>query len=68
MEERISDIDDKIEETNTSAKENVTSKEKRKKIQSQNIQEIWHTMKKNLWIIVIKEGEETQVKDIENIF
>lgn len=36
---------------------------------TQNMQEIWDTMKRlNLRIIRIKEGEETQLKGQENIF
>lgn len=36
---------------------------------TQNMQEIWDTMKRlNLRIIGIKEGEETQLKGQENIF
>jgi len=42
MEERIEGIEDKVEEMNSSAKENVKSKE----IEAQNIQEIWDTVKK----------------------
>ena len=42
MEERIEGIEDKVEEMNSSAKENVKSKN----IKAQNIQEIWDTVKK----------------------
>lgn len=41
MEDRISGIEDKVEEMDSSAKENVKSKE----IEAQNIQEIWDTEK-----------------------
>ena len=42
MEERISDIKDKIEKIDSSVKENVKSK----KFGTWNIQEIWDTVKK----------------------
>lgn len=42
MEDRISGINDTIEEINTSVKENVKSK----KVLLQNIQEIWNTMER----------------------
>ena len=46
-------------------KENVKSK----KFLTQNIQEIWDTMKKpNLRIIGIEEGEDSQFKGPENMF
>lgn len=62
MEERISGIEAKIEEMGISVKES-------EKIQAQNIQEFWDTMNiPNLLIIEIEEGEETQVRDTENIF
>ena len=41
MEERISDIEDTIEEIDSSVKENVKSKT----LLTQNIQEIWDAMK-----------------------
>ncbi|ERE73234.1 heterogeneous nuclear ribonucleoprotein C-like 1-like isoform 1 [Cricetulus griseus] len=60
MEDRISDTEDKLEEINSSSKENLKSN----KSITQNIQEIWNTMKRpNLRIIGIEEGEETQLKD-----
>jgi hypothetical protein len=43
MEERISGIENTTEEIDTSIKENVKSKKKKKV--TQNIQEIWNTMK-----------------------
>ena len=47
------------------AKENIKSN----KFLTQNIQEIWDTMKRtNLRIIGIEEGEEIQLKGTENIF
>jgi hypothetical protein len=65
MEERISGIKDTIEEINTSIKKNV----KYKKFLTQNIQEIWDTMKRsNLRIIEIEEGKDSQFKWPENIF
>ena len=57
MEERISGIEDTIEETDPSVKEHV----KFSKFLTQNIQEIWDTIKRpNLKIIGI--GEEFQLK------
>ena len=42
---------------------------KKKKLQTQNLQEIQETMKRpNLKIIGIEEGEESQLKGPENIF
>ena len=50
----ISDVEDIIEETDISVKENVQCK----KILTQNIQEIWDTMKRqNLGIIETKDSE-----------
>ncbi|KAL6067280.1 hypothetical protein STEG23_006118 [Scotinomys teguina] len=65
IEERISGIKDMIEEIDLSVKENT----KAKKVITQNVQEIWDTMKRpNLRIIRIEEGEEYQFKGTENIF
>ena len=65
MAERISESEDTIEKINALIKENSKSN----KFSSQNIQEIWDTIKKpNLRIIGIKEGEELQIKGPENIF
>ena len=65
MEERISSIEDTIEETDSLVKEN----NKSNKFLTQNIQEIWDTMKRlNLGIIGVEEGEELQLKGTENIF
>ena len=65
IEERISDSEDTIEKTNALIKEN----SKANKFSSQNIQEIWDTIKRpNLRIIGIEEGEESQLKGPENIF
>ena len=65
MEDRISDAEDKLEEINSSSKENLKSN----KSITQNIQEIWDTVKRpNLRITGIEEGEETQLKGAENIF
>ncbi|KAK7795145.1 hypothetical protein U0070_003059, partial [Myodes glareolus] len=65
MEERISESEDTIEKINALIKENSKSN----KFSSQNIQEIWDTIKKpNLRIIGIEEGEELQIKGPENIF
>ena len=53
MEERLSGIEDAKKETDISVKENVKSK----KFLTQNIQEIWDTMKRpNLRIIGVEEG------------
>ena len=65
MEERISESEETIEKINALIKENSKSN----KFSSQNIQEIWDTIKKsNLRIIGIEEGEELQIKGPENIF
>ncbi|CAH7484839.1 AABR07011733.1 [Phodopus roborovskii] len=65
MEERISGAEDKLEEIDSSTKEN----HKSNKSLTQNIQEMWDTMKRpNLRIIGIEEGEEAQLKGAENIF
>ena len=63
MEDSISSIEDTVEETDTSVKENV----KVKKFLTQNSQEIWDIMKRpNLR--GIEGGEESQFQDPENIF
>ena len=65
MEERISGAEDKLEEIDSSTKENLKSN----KSLTQNIQEMWDTVKRqNLRIIGIEEGEEAQLKGAENIF
>ena len=65
MKDRISGAEDMIEDTDTLVKENVNSNN----FFTQNMQEIWDTMKRpNLRIIRIEEGEETQLKGQENIF
>ena len=57
MEERISGFEDEVEETSTSVKESVKSE----KLNTQNIHEIWATMKRlNLHIKGIEEREETE--------
>ena len=66
LEARVSVIEDRIEEMNTSVKENVKYKNTH---DIQYIQEIWDTMKRpNLRIIGIEEREETQFKGPEKIF
>jgi hypothetical protein len=56
MEERISGIEDTTEDIDTTVKENT----KFRKFLTQNIQEIWDTMKRtNLRIIGLKEGQKT---------
>ena len=62
MEERISHVEDTIE-VDTSVKDNVKSK----MFQTQNIQEIWNTVKRSKLKIVGIE-KDSQVKDLENIF
>ena len=65
IEERISDSEDIIEKINALIKENGKSN----KFSSQNIQEIWDTIKKpNLRIIGVEEGDKLQIKGPENIF
>ena len=64
IEERISSAEDTIEKINALIKENSKSN----KFSSQNIQEIWNTIKRpNLRIIGVEE-EELQLKGPENIF
>ncbi|MGE9640547.1 hypothetical protein ACQP3J_26140, partial [Escherichia coli] len=64
-EERISAIEDSLEDIHSSTKENLKSN----KSLTQNIQEIWDTVKRpNLRIIGVEEGEETLLKGTENIF
>ncbi|CAH7172607.1 LOC299282 [Phodopus roborovskii] len=64
-EKRISGAEDKLEEIDSSTKEN----HKSNKSLTHNIQEMWDTMKRpNLRIIGIEEGEEAQLKGAENIF
>ena len=64
MKERLSSVEDMIEEIDTSVKENV----KVKRFLTQNIQEIWKTMKRpNLRIIGIEEGKGSQLQGPENI-
>ena len=65
IEERISGGEDSIEEINSVDKENTKSN----KFLTQNIQEIWDTVKRpNLRIIGVEEGEDLQLKGWENIF
>ncbi|KAL6083568.1 hypothetical protein STEG23_000641 [Scotinomys teguina] len=65
MEQRVSDAEDTIEKLDSSVKENA----KAKNAVTQNVQEIWDTMKRpNLRIIEIEEGEKYQLKGTENIF
>ena len=64
MEERISGAEDSIENICTTIKENT----KRKKILTQNIQEIQDTMRSNLRIIGVDENEDFQLKGPSNIF
>ena len=64
-EERISGVEDTIEEIDTTVKEN----SKHKKLLTQSIQEIQDTMKRpNLRIIRIEENEDSQLKGPENVF
>jgi predicted ribosome quality control (RQC) complex YloA/Tae2 family protein len=65
MEERISGVEDSIENMGTTIKENA----KCKKILTQNIQEIQDTMRRpNLLIIGVDENEDFQLKRPTNIF
>ena len=65
VEERISVVEDSLEDIQSLTKENLKSN----KSLTQNIQEIWDTVKRlNLRIIGIEEGEEIQLKGRENIF
>ena len=62
MEERLSVIENTIEEIDTSVKENVKSK----MFLTQTIQEIWDNLKRpNLRIIGIEEGKESQLQGSE---
>ena len=65
MDEIISGIEDTIEEITILVKENA----KCKTYLTQKIQEIRDTMKRsNQWIIGIGDSEDTQFKELENIF
>jgi chromosome segregation ATPase len=65
MEERISGVENSIENMGTTIKENA----KCIKILTQNIQEIQDTMRRtNLWIIGVDEKENFQLKGPANIF
>ena len=64
MEERISGVEDTIEEMDTSVKGNV----KYRRILAHNIQEIWNTMKILNLSIIGREEEESLIKGQENIF
>ena len=65
IEERISGAENTIEEIDSLIKESSKSN----KFITQNIQEIWDTMKgPNLRIVEVEEGEELQLKGTENIF
>ena len=65
MEERISGVEDSIENIGTTIKENA----KCKKILTQNIQEIQDKMRRpNVCIIGIEENEGSQLKGPVNIF
>jgi hypothetical protein len=65
MEERISGAEDSIENISTTIKENT----KRKRILTQNIQEIQDTRRRpNLRIIGIDDNEDFQLKGPANIF
>lgn len=63
IDKRSSGIEDMIEEMDTLVKVNVQFR----KLFTQNIQEIWNTMKR-LRIIRIEEGEESLLKGPENSF
>ena len=64
IEERISDTEDTIEEINSLIEKHNNSN----KFLTQNIQEIWDTMKRsNLRIIGLEKGEDLQLKGQKNI-
>lgn len=68
MGERISDPEDKIQEINALDKRNVKSVKLIAYTPSKS-QEIEDTMKiPNIWLLVIKEEEETQIKGTEKYF
>ena len=65
IEERISGVEDKIEEIDTTVKEN----SKHKKTPTQRIQEIQDTMKRpNLRIIGVEEKKDSKLKEPVNVF
>jgi chromosome segregation ATPase len=65
IEERLSSVEDTVEEIDTTVKEN----SKHKKLLNQRIQEIQDTMKRpNLRIIGIEENKDSQLKGPENVF
>jgi hypothetical protein len=65
MKERISGGEDSIENIDTTIKGNA----KCKKILTQNIQEIYYTMRRaNQWIIGVDENEDFELKGPANIF
>jgi hypothetical protein len=65
MKERISGAEDSIENIGTTIKKNA----KCTKILSQNIQEIWDTMRRpNFRIIGVDKNEDFQLKGPANIF
>ncbi|KAK7829649.1 hypothetical protein U0070_013335 [Myodes glareolus] len=59
MEDKTSGIEDQVEEMNTSVKENVECQ----KIQVQNIQEIWDTVKRSNIRVLQKLGKADETKD-----
>lgn len=64
MEQKISGVEDTIEEISISKK-----MQNLKKLLSQNIQNIWDTTKRpNRSIIRIENGEDSKIKGPENIF
>jgi uncharacterized coiled-coil protein SlyX len=64
-EERISGVEDTIEEIDTTVKEH----SKHKKLLTQSIQEIQNTTKRpNLTVIEIEENEDSKLKGSENVF
>jgi archaeosine-15-forming tRNA-guanine transglycosylase len=65
IEERISGVEDMVDEIDTTIKEN----SKHKKLLTQSIQEIQDIMKRpNLRIIAIEESEDSQLKGPEKVF
>jgi hypothetical protein len=72
VKERISGLEDMVEEIDTTVKENSKNQTKNKQTNKQNtqsIQEIQDTLKReNLRIIEIEKNEDSQLKGPENVF
>lgn len=70
MEDKITDLEGKVEEMSSSSKENVHSKRKRKRSKKTSMNhEFLGTMKgRSIHIVCIEGRGKTQVKDTANIF